>query len=217
MLRPLLLPMFFLTVGFGHAGTIYLCHPTHGAPLLTQRPCGKAFFRYTQPSSSVEPAYLRQWMPPIKPATNVPSSEQTNPARNLGAQSVKTAISVASKRYNVPKWLIKSVVQVESGGNSQAISPKGADGVMQLMPATAARYGVHDVFSVRQNVDAGTRYLHHLLHWSKGSVPLALAAYNAGPQAVLHYGGIPPYTQTMRYVPKVLALAAQAYAKETQR
>jgi soluble lytic murein transglycosylase-like protein len=155
-------------------------------------------------------------MQPLRATTKVPPPEQTNPVRALGAQSVKTAISVASKRYNVPEWLVKSVAQVESGGNSQAISPKGADGVMQLMPATAARYGVHNVFSVRQNVDAGTRYLHHLLHWSKGSVPLALAAYNAGPQAVIHYGGIPPYTQTMRYVPKVLALAAQAYAKETR-
>ncbi|WP_246174214.1 lytic transglycosylase domain-containing protein [Paraburkholderia hayleyella] len=100
--------------------------------------------------------------------------------------------------------LLMAVIDVESGGNPQAISPKGATGLMQLMPATGSRHGAVNLFDPRQNIMAGARYLRKLMQ-QFGKVELALAAYNAGEGAVMKYGmQIPPYNETMAYVPKVL-------------
>jgi soluble lytic murein transglycosylase-like protein len=94
---------------------------------------------------------------------------------------------------------------VESGFNAQARSPKGAIGLMQVMPATAARYGDFDLYSPEQNLDVGTRYLRDLLAMFNGNVQLAVAAYNAGENAVLRSGRrVPAYPETQRYVPMVL-------------
>jgi hypothetical protein len=97
------------------------------------------------------------------------------------------------------------VIAVESEFDQWAVSSKGARGLMQLMPATARRFGVADVFDARQNVFAGAQYLRVLLDQFGGDVALALAAYNAGENAVLRYGGIPPYRETRGYVQKVQA------------
>lgn len=100
--------------------------------------------------------------------------------------------------------LLMAVIDVESGGNPQAVSPMGATGLMQLMPDTGAQHGASNLFDPRQNIAAGARYLHQLIH-QFGDVQLALAAYNAGEGAVQKYGGqIPPYAETMAYVPKVM-------------
>ncbi len=109
-----------------------------------------------------------------------------------------------SKQHQVDPALVKAVIRTESDFNSTATSRKGASGLMQLMPQTAARYGVSDLYSPEQNLDAGIRYLRDLLNRYDNRLHLALAAYNAGESAVAKYNGVPPYRETRRYVKKVM-------------
>ncbi len=118
------------------------------------------------------------------------------------------AIKQASREYGVPTWLIKAVIAAESAGRADAISPAGAKGLMQLMDATATEVGVENVFDPTENIRGGTRYLRWMLD-RFGSIPLALAAYNAGPGAVERYGNIPPYAETRAYVERVQEYARQ--------
>jgi soluble lytic murein transglycosylase-like protein len=113
-------------------------------------------------------------------------------------------IEAASARHDVPAKLLKAVIQVESAYQPRARSPKGAMGLMQLMPATARQYRTRNPFDPRANIEAGTRYLRSLL--DRFELPLALAAYNAGEQAVRRFNGVPPYPETQDYVRKILAL-----------
>lgn len=113
-------------------------------------------------------------------------------------------VNKAASAADIDTALLMAVIDVESGGNPQAVSPKGATGLMQLMPGTGARHGAKNLFDPRQNLAAGARYLRQLMR-QFGDVQLALAAYNAGEGAVQKYGGqIPPYAETMSYVPKVI-------------
>ena len=115
------------------------------------------------------------------------------------------AVDAASRTYGVEGALLHAVISVESAYNPKALSRKGAAGLMQLMPATAERYGVSDAFDPAQNLDAGARYLRDLLRMFNNDRSLALAAYNAGAQAVRRHGNrIPPYRETLAYVPRVL-------------
>jgi soluble lytic murein transglycosylase-like protein len=114
-------------------------------------------------------------------------------------------IAKASKKYNVDSALIKAVIKAESNFNHRAVSPKGAQGLMQLMPKTASSLQVQDSFHPEKNIEGGVRYLRYLLQYFNGSLPLALAAYNAGENAVIRYGGIPPYPETQTYVQRVLS------------
>jgi soluble lytic murein transglycosylase-like protein len=119
--------------------------------------------------------------------------------------------------HGVHPALLKAVIEVESGFNAQARSPKGAIGLMQVMPATAARYGEFDLYSPEQNIDVGTRYLRDLLAMFKGNVRLAVAAYNAGENAVIRNGRqVPAYPETQRYVPMVLERYNRFQALTTQ-
>jgi soluble lytic murein transglycosylase-like protein len=111
-------------------------------------------------------------------------------------------IDETAKDLNVSPELVHSVIQVESNYNPYAVSPKGAQGLMQLMPATARQYGVTNSFDARQNIEAGVRYLKFLQDTFKDD-RLAIAAYNAGQGAVAKYGGVPPYPETVNYVAKV--------------
>lgn len=107
--------------------------------------------------------------------------------------------------HGVHPALLKAIIEVESGFNARALSPKGAVGLMQVMPATAARYGHFDLYSPEQNMDVGARYLRDLLKLFGGDVRLAVAAYNAGENAVIRHGRrVPPYAETTKYVPMVL-------------
>jgi len=123
-----------------------------------------------------------------------------------GAVAFEQEIAEAAARYEVPPRLVWAVIHVESGFNRRAVSRKGARGLMQLMPQTAAVLGVRDCFNARQNIDGGTRHLRGLLVRFRHDVRLAVAAYNAGEKPVLTYGGVPPYPETRQYVADVMRL-----------
>lgn len=112
-------------------------------------------------------------------------------------------IQEAAARYQIDPRLVAAVAQTESGGNQEAVSPVGAIGVMQLMPDTAAGLGVNP-YDKKQNIEGGAKYLRQMMDTFGGDVQKAVAAYNAGPQAVKEYNGIPPYRETQDYVNKVL-------------
>lgn len=116
-------------------------------------------------------------------------------------------IVAAARRHHLDPELVRAVVSVESGFRPDAVSPKGAQGLMQLMPATARSLGVKDAFDPADNVDGGVRHLRALIDRYDGDVKRALAAYNAGEGAVARHGGIPPYPETRAYVSKVLQRA----------
>jgi len=122
-------------------------------------------------------------------------------------------IQSAAKKYSVDADLIFSVIAAESNFNPRAISRRGARGLMQLLPATGARFGVKDIFDPAQNIDAGTQYLRDLMTRYQGDLVLTLAAYNAGPGAVQHYGRVPPYNETISYVRAIRKTYAQRKSK----
>ncbi len=115
-------------------------------------------------------------------------------------------IEKVSATHNVDDALVKAMVQAESAFDSDALSTQGAQGLMQVLPTTAARYSIENLFDPQQNLHAGVRHLKRLLRMFKGDVALALAAYNAGENAVKRFDGIPPYEETLAYVGKVLGL-----------
>jgi soluble lytic murein transglycosylase-like protein len=118
--------------------------------------------------------------------------------------SYDAIIERASEKHDVDARIVKAVIQVESSFKARARSPKGAMGLMQLMPATARQYQARNPYDPKSNIDAGTKYLSKLLN--EFELPLALAAYNAGEGAVRRFGGIPPYAETQAYVAKILGL-----------
>ncbi|MBN1207406.1 MAG: lytic transglycosylase domain-containing protein [Myxococcaceae bacterium] len=116
-------------------------------------------------------------------------------------------IELASKRYKIPASLVRAIMQAESNFDANAVSPKGACGLMQLMPQTAAEMYVKDIFDEKENIEGGVRYLRVLANQFQGDMVKMVAAYNAGPDAVRKYGGrVPPYAETQEYVRKVLQL-----------
>src|SRR5579864_6516276 len=133
---------------------------------------------------------------------NTPQRRTGVPA--TGAQDVNAAVSAASTRHQLDSDFITSVIHAESSFNPHAVSPKGAQGLMQLMPGTASKLGVENPFDPAANVDGGTHYLRELLDYYHGDMAKTLAAYNAGPQRVAKYHGVPPYRETHAYVAKII-------------
>lgn len=173
----------------------------------------------TQPSMPVDPLkgnadgpkpfqfYLKQAAASTGAAT-VPSGKTLSIHERF--QSFQPMVEGLSQRYGVDKNLINAVIQQESGFNPLAVSKAGATGLMQLMPGTAKGLGVTNPTDPAQNLDGGVRHLKGLLDQFNGNIPLALAAYNAGPGAVNRYKGIPPYKETQNYVRNILSMYLKA-------
>ena len=136
----------------------------------------------------------------FEPAPPEPTTDDSAAA----VRDLHAIINDASVRSHIDADFIASVIRAESAGNPKAVSPKGAQGLMQLMPQTASTLGVRNSFDPEENVDGGVRYLRDLLVKYNGDAAKALAAYNAGPQRVQQYGGVPPYRETHAYVARVI-------------
>jgi hypothetical protein len=134
----------------------------------------------------------------------------TQPAAPPADGPYGNLIRAAALKHGLDEKLITGVIAVESNFNPRAVSRKQAQGLMQLIPQTAARYSVANIFDPAQNIDAGTHYLKDLLEKYRGNLSLALAAYNAGPEMVERYGGIPPFPETQKYVKQITARLASS-------
>lgn len=164
--------------------------------------------------SVVDPFWYTPWPKPPEPEP-APEGPVAKPAAAAVAfhpvcdpvapAQLDKWVTDASARHQLPAVLLRRVVGRESAGNPCAVSEKGAQGLMQLMPDTAASLAVTDPFDPRQNLEAGARLLRSLLDRYEGDLRLALAAYNAGPGAVDHHKGVPPYAETQAYVEAILA------------
>jgi hypothetical protein len=136
--------------------------------------------------------------------------EVVHEVAGLEGGDLRTLAVATARRHGLDPELVLAVVSVESAFRPRAVSPRGAQGLMQLMPRTAESLGVEDAFDPEQNLDGGTRHLGFLLSLYEGDVERALAAYNAGEGAVARHGGIPPFRETREYVRKVLEKYEQA-------
>jgi soluble lytic murein transglycosylase-like protein len=160
------------------------------------------------PAPKEEPAASAPAPGPYAAGPTVPVPVNTSPLPAVppatSPTDVSRVINEASGRYQLDPDLVNSVIRAESGFKVHAISPKGAQGLMQLMPQTANKLGVPNAFDPAANVDGGTRYLRELLEKYNYDLIKALAAYNAGPQRVEQYGGVPPYRETRHYVASIV-------------
>ncbi len=147
---------------------------------------------------------------PADPAGRAAGDPAADPEWAELAGEFAALLAEAAGRHGVEPALLMAMARAESAFDPFAVSPKGACGLLQLMPATAERFGVTDVFDARQNVDGGARYMRWLLDRYDGDTELALAAYNAGENAVDRYRGVPPYSETRTYVARVLGWAGDA-------
>ncbi len=143
--------------------------------------------------------------PPLEPGTQLRIRRKGRPPAGIGR-----LIDRIARKHGMDPELVRAVARVESNYNPRAISPKGARGVMQLLPETAERFGVADAYDPAQNIEGGVRYLKFLRDRFPGKLSLVLAAYNAGENAVRKHGGIPPYPETRDYVRKI----RQLYGRE---
>lgn len=168
---------------------------------ISQDPDGTPRFS-SQPYDESYRLYLKGDSPPAKVKGTIVHSARAKRNR----MEMDSLIRSSANKHGLDPDLVRAVVEIESAYNPVALSPKGAVGLMQLIPSTAARYGITDLGDPQQNIDGGVRYLKDLIAAHSGNVALALAAYNSGEHAVSRHGSrIPPYRETMLYVPTVLA------------
>jgi soluble lytic murein transglycosylase len=166
---------------------IYVYKDQYGRTVFTDNPQGEGYARYRPKSDSTRRGGVARAS--VSPRTT---------------RAFDPAIKRASLQHGVSPALVKAVIAAESGFDPEAISRKGAQGLMQLMPYTAESLGVDDALDPWQNIDGGTRYLSQMIERFPGELTLALAAYNAGPEAVKRHRGVPPYQETRTYVRRVL-------------
>ncbi|MHB1141341.1 MAG: transglycosylase SLT domain-containing protein [Sulfuricaulis sp.] len=141
----------------------------------------------------------------MKRVAYMPEPASTRRARPVDPNQFSPLVEKAAREHQIDQALLRAVIAVESGYDPNAVSRKGAVGLMQLMPQTARRYGVRNLYDPAQNIQGGARYLRDLMGKFNNDLPLVLAAYNAGEDAIAQHGNrIPPYRETRSYVPRVL-------------
>ena len=163
------------------------------------------------PTADIEHFEVEEHLPPAVSQYPASATDSANPAPAFAGgfpgrpqANLSDVVNEASGRYRLDPDLVNSVIKAESAFNPRAVSPKGAQGLMQLMPGTASDLGVGNAFDPKANVDGGAKYLRELLERYNFDMRKALAAYNAGPQKVERFGGIPPYYETRTYVARVV-------------
>lgn len=186
----------FLLASSASAQTVYVYKDQNGASVISD-------FKSLDPSLKLVKSYT-----PVSSIQVLGPKHYDLPKRRLDTRDTEfdQAIFELSDAYHLDRALIKAIVQIESSFNPQALSPKGAQGLMQLMPATAESYHVNNPFNAQDNLRGGIAFFADLMRRYKNDVRLALAAYNAGETAVAKYQGIPPYPETQAYVKYVLRL-----------
>jgi hypothetical protein len=188
---PLLCSLMLAPLGARAEGGIYRYVEKDGTIVYTNVPPGGA-----KKASRLKGTFSEA------PATSAPVKGRSRTPEELEAH-----ITTAATRYKIPSALVRAIMHTESNFNTTALSPKGASGLMQLMPGTASDMYVRDIFDTRENIEGGVRYLRVLANLFEGDMVKMVAAYNAGPDAVRKYGGqVPPYPETQAYVRKVLQL-----------
>lgn len=195
-----------------HAGS----RPAHPAPVAPQAggevPGHVPQAIVAQPGGEIQNPGQTPWVT-VGPKDGQPPRLPALVANLVRCQNLEKVVEKYARQYGVNEDLVWAVIRQESGFNPRAVSPKGAMGLMQLMPGTAALMGVTDAFDVEQNVAGGVKYLERCLSRFNQDVSLALAAYNAGPDNVVKYQGCPPFPETRQYVASIL----RAYAGETMQ
>ncbi|HTO71960.1 MAG TPA: transglycosylase SLT domain-containing protein [Myxococcota bacterium] len=184
------------------AVAVSLSQAAHAQIYVFKDAYGRTFFTDAPPHDGFEPYHSKGFLNRIRTAAGKAATEK----------SFDGAIKRASRQHGVSAALVKAVIAAESGFDPLALSRRGAQGLMQLMPDTAEQLGVDDAYDPWQNIDGGTRYLCELIDRFPGELELALAAYNAGPEAVRQYQGVPPYAETRGYVRRVLAYYKKFHA-----
>ena len=169
----------------------YLYQLPDGSRMITDRPVSDKRYKLVRSSRQLD-GMGRQ------------AANKYNRRRAPKIDAYESMIRKVSNRYGVDVALVKAVIHAESHFNPEATSHKGASGLMQLMPQTAAKYGIRDLYNPRQNIEAGVRHLRYLLVKYGNNLKHVIAAYNAGEKAVSKYDGIPPYPETQQYVVKVM-------------
>ena len=190
------------------------CRYQHSPELLSpeakaDRPPGRQALAATKasPGKDTESSLsATKSVPSLRPSGAMPSQKQSNAHER---NKIEKSIQKAANKYNLSPGLIKGVIRAESNFQVDALSRAGAQGLMQLMPATAKELGVTKPFDIDQNIDGGSRYLRKMLDSFGGDVKLALAAYNAGPGTVRKYTGNVPYQETIKYINRVLRFSKQ--------
>jgi soluble lytic murein transglycosylase-like protein len=192
-----------LTACISLAALAFCVNPAGAQIAAVTNPAGRKLF------INAEPPVTSAKLLAAKPRTTIylpaesPFTGRYRPALSVDRDGAEKLVREAAERHRVDPALVRAVIEAESNWNPGAVSRRGAAGLMQLVPTTAQRFGVNDVFNPQQNVDAGVRYLKRLLERYNGNLDLALAAYNAGEGAVDRAHGIPAFRETRNYVQRV--------------
>ncbi len=178
---------------------------SEGTPLLTRHLVGLCALLIT-----IVPGYLASRSNTPRAAREIVRTVALGDASaeaamdHFSAMEIEAHIRQVAVRYRIAPLLVAAIVEAESEFNPRAVSRRGARGLMQLMPGTASSLRVEDTFDPYENIEGGVRHLRRLMNRYRGNLPLVLAAYNAGEQAVAVHGGVPPYRETRRYVARIL-------------
>ncbi|KAF0183655.1 MAG: lytic transglycosylase [Nitrospirae bacterium] len=212
----ILLSIFAFTAG-GASADVYRSVAPDGSVVYTNTPfknTDRVMYRENKKFIQPEPEKNSADKKPAQPSGKTTESTEPKAATqkdSLKRESVSTRknayaniVEEKAKKHDVDPKLVKSVIRAESNWNSSAVSPKGAMGLMQLMPQTAHLMGVGNAFDPEENIEGGVKYLRYLLGRFNGNLTLALAAYNAGPKAVERKGGVPGIPETVNYVQKIM-------------